>query len=74
MLTPNLKQPTLMVSASPLTFFPKSTGSAEEADRAIQLMNQATLNGRLLVVLKELEDKIESPDHHCNSPSTAYER
>ena len=67
MLTPNLKQPTLMVSASPLTFFPKSTGSAEEADRPIQLMNQATLNGRLLVVFKELEDKIESPDHQGNS-------
>ena len=61
MLTPNLKQPTLMVSASPLTFFPKSTGSAEEADRGIQLMNRATLNGRLLVVLKRARGQNRKP-------------
>jgi RNA recognition motif-containing protein len=28
-------------------------GSAEEANRAIEIMNQATLNGRVLVVFKE---------------------
>jgi RNA recognition motif-containing protein len=28
-------------------------GSAEEADRAIQIMNQATLNGKVLVVFQE---------------------
>jgi RNA recognition motif-containing protein len=28
-------------------------GSAEEADRAIEIMNQATLNGRVLIVFKE---------------------
>jgi RNA recognition motif-containing protein len=32
-------------------------GSADEADRAIEVMNQATLNGKVLVVFKEPETK-----------------
>ena len=36
-------------------------GSAEEANRAIEIMNQATLNGKVLVVFKEPETNGKIP-------------
>lgn len=36
-------------------------GSAEEANRAIEIMNHTTLNGRVLVVFKEPETNAKLP-------------
>ena len=36
-------------------------GSAEEADRAIEVMNKTTLNGKVLVVFKESETNAKLP-------------